>query len=181
MLPCEKRQTIIRRNTGETKFRCFNRDCIAFGNNVNEEACKLCDRRVVTTTPPCKEKRVPCDDCQPIEDDVLAKALFQKSPIVDINEEDTPDGKGVKDYPPMSLQLWMYKEALLRWQKAGRPTRTDEEVDKILEDHCNEKKCDWYDPEKKRCRGCGCKVTDSGFAVVNKIRMATEHCPKERW
>jgi hypothetical protein len=181
MLPCEKRQVIIRRNSGEVKLRCINRDCDAFGHNVDEEACKICPVRAYTTKPPCKQKREPCDDCQPIKDEVLAKALHQNSPIVEIKPEDTPDGKGVKDYPPMSLQLWTYKEALVRWQKAGRPTRTDEEVDQILKEHCTEKQCDWYDPEKKRCRGCGCRVTDSGYAIVNKVRMATEHCPKERW
>jgi hypothetical protein len=87
------------------------------------------------------------------------------------------------DYPPLSMQLWTYKEALIRWNKAGRPTRTQEEVEAIHNTHCNppDGRCEWYDPKQKRCRGCGCKVTVSSIALVNKIKMATEHCPKEKW
>jgi hypothetical protein len=101
---------------------------------------------------------------------------------LDIEEFDRPlkvEGDSPPKYPPLSMQAWLYKEALIRWNKAGRPKRTQEEVAGILETHC--KKCDWYDPEQLRCRGCGCKVTDSAFAILNKIKMATEHCPKEKW
>jgi formamidopyrimidine-DNA glycosylase len=83
------------------------------------------------------------------------------------------------DYPALTVQLLAYKEAIIKWKKAGRPTRSKEEVDRIHNNYCL--KCDWYDKEKKRCRGCGCKVTKSALAIFNKIKMATEHCPKEYW
>lgn len=83
------------------------------------------------------------------------------------------------EYPAVSAQAWLYKEALSRWVKAGRPTRTQAEVDSIIENHCTQ--CDWYDKEKKRCRGCGCKVTNSSIAIVNKVKMGTESCPKGLW
>jgi len=70
-------------------------------------------------------------------------------------------------------------EAVMRWNSAGRPTRTDEEVGRILETIC--KPCSWYDPEKKRCRGCGCTVSTSSIAVANKLKMATEKCPRGLW
>jgi hypothetical protein len=86
---------------------------------------------------------------------------------------------GSPEYPAMSLQLWAYKEAIIKWQKAGRPTRTNEEVQKIHDTHCVG--CSWYDPDKKRCKGCGCRVTTGSVAVLNKIKMKTEHCPKGEW
>ena len=91
---------------------------------------------------------------------------------------DHPNGymEGFKKYTSLAVR---YKEAVKRWIKKGRPVRTKEEVDHILEEHC--KKCDWYDPEKKTCGDCGCKVTNSGVAVLNKIKMATESCPRDKW
>jgi hypothetical protein len=83
------------------------------------------------------------------------------------------------NYPAMNMQIWTYKEALIKWHKAGRPTRTDEEVEHIHKTHCL--KCDWHDPEQDRCRGCGCRVTVGAIAVFNKLRMQTEHCPMEKF
>jgi hypothetical protein len=87
------------------------------------------------------------------------------------------------NYPPLTMQMWTYKEALIRWSKAGWPKRTQEEVQEILNTCCNPpgRPCDWYDPEQKRCKGCGCKVTESSIAIFNKLKMATEHCPKDKF
>jgi hypothetical protein len=85
-----------------------------------------------------------------------------------------------KSYPAVSLQLWSFKEALIKWNKAGRPTRTQEEVEHIHREFCAVP-CEWYDEEAKRCRGCGCKVTTGSIAIFNKVKMATEHCPKDKW
>lgn len=67
-----------------------------------------------------------------------------------------------------------YGIALKRWAKAGCPARTDEEVVAILET-CQA--CDKWNPEKTRCRICGCRVSLGRWSVRNKARMATEHCP----
>jgi GR25 family glycosyltransferase involved in LPS biosynthesis len=69
-----------------------------------------------------------------------------------------------------------YAHALARWAKAGFPTRTQEEVDRILYECCQP--CDSY--VNGRCAICRCRV-NRGPAVVNKIRMATEDCPKGKW
>jgi hypothetical protein len=111
----------------------------------------------------------------------------EKQKGMEIDEEvieRTPDGAPppppfTPEYPNWSVQAWLYKEALIRWKKAGYPTRDQDEVDRIHKEHCLG--CDWYDKDKKRCKGCGCRVTDGAVAVVNKIKMATEHCPKELW
>jgi hypothetical protein len=98
--------------------------------------------------------------------------------VKDIDETFDP-GPLPPDYPPLVMQLWTYKEALIRWRHAGYPTRSQEEVARIHK-ICAEP-CEWYDEDKKRCKGCGCKVTVGSLAVFNKIKMETEHCPKEKW
>jgi hypothetical protein len=70
-----------------------------------------------------------------------------------------------------------YMAALAKWMKAGFPTRTDEEVERIVS-ICQSNKCRGY--VGGRCRFCGCQV-NTGPAIVNKARMATEDCPKKRW
>jgi hypothetical protein len=86
-------------------------------------------------------------------------------------------GLKIPDFPKLSTQLANYGHAVKQWMTAGRPERTDEEVKRIHEEFCI--KCDWYD--NQRCRGCGCKVTTSSMAIFNKIKMLTEHCPKQLW
>ncbi len=61
------------------------------------------------------------------------------------------------------------------WIMAGRPVRSDEDVDRILT-IC--KACDRF--ENGSCNECGCHVSE-GPAVFNKARMATEFCQLEKW
>lgn len=72
-----------------------------------------------------------------------------------------------------------YAEAVAQWIAFGRPVRSDKDVERIFHQHC--KTCNWFDPDKQVCRGCGCRVADNGYAVLNKIKMATENCPRELW
>jgi glycosyltransferase involved in cell wall biosynthesis len=71
-----------------------------------------------------------------------------------------------------------YAAALAKWLGAGRPTRTDAETDRLFE-ICEG--CPRYDADRSACSLCGCKVSRGGWAVVNKIRMATEDCPLGKW
>ncbi len=68
--------------------------------------------------------------------------------------------------------------ALVRWQKAGRPQRTDEEVQYIVA-ICEA--CDDYKANEKRCKICRCGVSTGDMAVCNKARLATESCPQQKW
>ncbi len=68
--------------------------------------------------------------------------------------------------------------ALVRWQKAGRPQRTDEEVQYIVW-ICEA--CDDYKADEKRCKICRCGVSTGDMAICNKARLATEHCPQNKW
>lgn len=65
---------------------------------------------------------------------------------------------------------WM--AAIVKWTKAGRPIRSDEEVEKIYREIC--KPCDQFADD--RCKVCRCGVKASGMSVLNKIKLATEHC-----
>ena len=163
MLECNRRQKEVRK--GETVFKCIHRESEVKGKQVTEGMCSLCPVRSFKHTKPCKEN-----------------SLVKNSEVFDHDttelEKEMPDSE-VPQYPKLSLQMWLYKEALLRWQKAGRPKRSDKEVESLLNTYC--KKCDWYDPEKERCKGCGCAVTSGAVAIFNKLRMATEKCPRELW
>ena len=73
-----------------------------------------------------------------------------------------------------------YAQALARWTAAGWPERSDEEVKRIFETRC--RPCDAYvgNDDCGRCRECRCRV-NLGPALVNKIKMATEECPRRLW
>ncbi len=173
MEPCDKRQKIV--DKGVETFRCVNRNCLARGQMVTEEACSLCPVRSFRAMS-CKEKSKVQEP--PMTDgEIEFLEAVSTEPVSFV--EGTPDGGQPPNYPPMSLQVWLYKEALLKWNREGRPTRNAEEVTAILTNHC--KKCDWFDADANRCKGCGCKVSSSSIAVMNKIKMATEHCPKGLW
>ena len=72
-----------------------------------------------------------------------------------------------------------YANAIKRWIREGRPTRTAEEVKHIHETFC--KPCKLYNPETESCKKCGCVASDSEFPLANKIKMATESCPMNLW
>ncbi|MFA5056484.1 MAG: hypothetical protein WC485_00085 [Opitutaceae bacterium] len=74
-----------------------------------------------------------------------------------------------------------YIKALLRWYKAGRPKRSQEEVEQIYNTFCRPKPrpCQYFVDGK--CSKCGCNVNLSKLTVLNKIKMATESCPVGKW
>jgi len=69
-----------------------------------------------------------------------------------------------------------YAAALSRWLAAGRPVRTQQEIDGLLE-IC--KACELFDGSK--CRRCGCRLSKSTSGWANKLAMATEQCPLGKW
>lgn len=196
MEPCDKRQKIVTRATGAVTFRCINKQCGLHGEKVDEGICSRCPVRSVRRKPHCPDRSRPTGNPGPSPSsnpniisteemlsfsDADVREMIEEAGL-DLDEFERPltvDGSTPPDYPSLSMQAWTYKEALLRWNKAGRPKRSQQEVDDILETHC--KKCDWYDSDQKRCRGCGCRVSESSIAIFNKIKMGTEHCPKELW
>lgn len=84
-----------------------------------------------------------------------------------------------KEYPALATELTNYVHAVKDWVAKGRPVRTDEEIIAIHTQYCVQ--CDWYDVDQQRCKGCGCKTRAEGAALLNKIKMSTQHCPKQLW
>lgn len=117
-------------------------------------------------------------------------ALADMEGVIDVEEagdnsalpesiENRLDKHGVPKYPGATELLDNYWKAVKRWIAAGRPARDNAEVARIHEEFCSS--CDWYDPELKRCKGCGCSVRPKGITLLNKIKMKTEHCPRHFW
>lgn len=70
-----------------------------------------------------------------------------------------------------------YAAAISRWAAAGFPVREQAEVEQIESELCQP--CEHY--RDGRCKRCGCQVTQSRIALINKIKMATEKCPIGKW
>lgn len=81
-----------------------------------------------------------------------------------------------KGKPVKPTLLKTYARAVAKWLDAGRPKRTDEQVDAIM-DICGS--CQFY--KGGGCQRCGCRVNRNRNALTNKIRMATENCPIKKW
>jgi hypothetical protein len=69
-----------------------------------------------------------------------------------------------------------YARAVLHWLRSGAPCRSADEIARINE-ICQP--CDRH--HDTRCTVCGCRVSSSATPLVNKIAMATEHCPEKKW
>lgn len=88
--------------------------------------------------------------------------------------------------PPMLTRAANYAKAVTRWTAAGKPERTDAEVDHLFREFCQP--CEMLVDGK--CTGCGCPVKPSkdestkgviSKALLNKLRMGTERCPLGKW
>lgn len=171
----------------------MNPKCGLHGQDVDEHNCSTCPVRAVKHSRPCKSGLgvSPHADSEPVttqelldvtDAEVLEMVKEAGMNIDDLNLDQPHtfgSGEAPPNYPPLSMQMWTYKEALIKWVKAGRPKRTQEEVEKIHSEHCVP--CEWYDAEQKRCKGCGCTVSVGSLAVFNKLKMKTEHCPKDKF
>ena len=183
MLPCNRRQKVVNRKEKRETLRCISKKSPANGQEVTEDICLRCPVREFMRKPPCKtlaDEPAPTPEMDKHAAQEIQE-IVQGTPLEELEVEglDLSTPTDSPEYPAVSMQLWLYKEALMRWKKAGFPVRSDQEVQTIHETKC--KPCSWYDAEKKRCKGCGCKVSAGSVAVFNKIKMATEHCPKEEW
>ena len=81
--------------------------------------------------------------------------------------------------PATGSRAGRFAAAINRWVQAGRPTRSPDLVRKIYQNQCWP--CTDFDKEHGICMICSCKVQQDGSAVLNKIAMATEHCPRRKW
>jgi hypothetical protein len=183
MSKCEKLQRIVKQ--GATTFRCLNNRSGVYTQEIDEDVCSRCPTKVTRHKRKCpklsgRHTIVNQDpegykELVDTQDPEIVKMIQESG----INIEEFEKTQ-VPNYPSISMQVWSYKEALIKWNKAGRPKRTQEEVEHIHSSFCASG-CDWYDEKAQRCKGCGCAVTVGSLAVFNKIKMGTEHCPKDKW
>jgi hypothetical protein len=88
----------------------------------------------------------------------------------------------IPEVPSLAKRVKSWTAAVADWKVKGSPERSEEEVQRIFNTFCAATPhCSWYDPDRQLCRGCGCRVRSEGMAVFNKIRMATQHCPRDLW
>lgn len=155
---CDRHNEVHVRTRDGTRavvIRCADPTCAHFTKEVTEGVCSQCPRHVTA---------------------VLAKAAAEASAIKSEVVKEVPT------LPGLLTRAANWTAAVAGWVAAGRPERSDEEVERIYNTFCAGKPpCRWFEPEKKRCVGCGCNVTDHGPAVLNKIKMATQKCPRGFW
>jgi len=122
--------------------------------------------------PSHKKQVIPseCETCQGIYKSHLKKTHDPKQ-----NGKTDPSPKS----PSLAKRIITYTQSVAEWVAAGRPERTDEDVRQIFQTFCEP--CTWRKRKTDICRGCGCRVVDKGLAITNKIKMATQHCPREKW
>jgi len=90
------------------------------------------------------------------------------------------DDAGGTDEPSFFARIAAYSAAIVKWIEAGRPTRSQEQIDAILAEHCNPPvPCEHF--RDGTCKQCGCAISRSPAALRNKLAMATESCPIAKW
>ena len=148
---CNVIQVRKRDGTRTTVNRCADQQSPFFTQNVTEEDCHQCPR-------------------------YLAAEAVRKA-----QAEAQATGE-VPKVPSLPQRAFTWAKAVAEWKFKGSPERSDEEVERIFHSFCAaEPPCAWYDPARQLCRGCGCGVAEDGLAVFNKIKMATQRCPRNLW
>jgi len=174
MEPCSKRQKNVTRPEGSVSYRCLHAASEAHLQAVESGTCESCPVRTAQVRSASTSPR-PCLGCNHAANEAL-----KANPTIKADEpEKDIITYGIPDFPSLFDMAKAWAAAVQEWRASGKPTRSDEDVEKILTKYCHT--CDWYDSEKRRCKGCGCKVTNGSVAVLNKARMATAHCPKGYW
>lgn len=77
--------------------------------------------------------------------------------------------------PPVWIRGVNFSAAMARWIAAGRPMRTQEEIDERLA-ICQS--CPQF--VDNVCQKCGCQCIEEN-SIFNKLALATESCPEGYW
>lgn len=190
MKECRKRQ--VERRGGEVLHRCINKKADAYRQPVDASICDSCPVRVFLEQNKSK-KPDPAKSLLPIVDTSnYPPCEFRFNNRTGNGPTCGMTGLGVdkdicqrcaKDTRMEAKSLLekavSYTTALRKWVGAGRPERTQEEIEAIFNEHCS--KCDMFDKERKICNSCGCPSNTNQPAIRNKLRMATEACPLGRF
>jgi len=90
---------------------------------------------------------------------------------------------------PESNSIEQFQEAVQEWEKAGKPVRSYEEIDFIYHECCL--RCRYF--KHSNCTACSSRIrgdepgllnrmdNPNELPIINKITVATEHCPMWQW
>jgi len=180
---CTKKQKEVDRD-GKQIDRCVNPKSQLHLAVVSNTACSMCPVRAA-----CRNSKPPTEQPLPIAPDYPFcdhriwkdnKATCGVTGLpVDPDQCNRCDEETRDRLAKMPDMLMGYASAIRRWIAAGRPTRSKEEQQAILDDHCL--KCEMYDHEKHSCKNCGCSLAQTGNPLTSKLAMGTEKCPLGRW
>lgn len=162
---------LIARETGLPLEQC----------EIRKDACRVCQRETDTPTTG-KVNHVVASIAiyharrHKLSEDI-AKRLLPFCRTIDDEAPAAAQGHGTM--PSIGQRAKRLGQAAARWIKAGRPTRSEEEVAAILEQHC--RPCQHYvsrgRADNGACSLCGCRVNLG--KKLNKLRWATEGCPDD--
>jgi len=171
---CKKRQE--ENYKGEKLKRCIEKTSEHYMSHVAHGDCHLCIFRQKTypTTKKPSDKFCPHRLFGPKSDTCGLTAHTVNDETCNRCEEETTRLQATS-----FDKVKHYYNAIRTWVANGKPTRTQEEVDRIHDEYCV--KCDMYDKETNSCKNCGCKVSKGSFPLLNKLKMATETCPLGLW
>jgi len=203
MVDCRKRQKEIYKGTEQN--RCINKEAELHLEIVSDEQCAACPVRVMMDQAKvaCQAKEMlqrERDKREAKANQLLVinpqdgdyahcpfryehKSRNQYCSITGL--EVTPEicGRCDEDTRQHEAQFGEkvknYFGAVRRWVAMGRPTRSQEEINELFENHC--KGCERYDTEKHACKNCGCAVSTDSHPLANKLAMRSEHCPLGRF
>lgn len=190
MRECRKRQ--VERRGGETIHRCINKKADAYRQPVDASICDSCPVRVMLKQAGEGQKgkkkvALPVVDTSDYPTcEFRFKHPHEPKPMcgvtgletnLEICRRCTKDEKMAT--PNLLEKVVSYSAAVRKWVAAGRPERTQEEIESIFNEHCN--RCEMFDKVKKICNSCGCPSNTDQPAIRNKLKMATEACPLGRF
>lgn len=179
MTDCRKRQR--ERKGTDVVHRCVHRDAETYREVVEPAVCDACPLKVLLGA--TKGRKTAEALSLPIVDpsqypscELRANGHCMVTKIAVTPETCQQCSKESAEHEATLVEKFHnYKTAIRKWIAAGRPTRSDERVAEIHDTFCVN--CDKYDPVKRACKHCGCRVNKGAMPLTNKLKMGTEVCP----
>jgi hypothetical protein len=179
MKDCRKRQ--VERRGDETLHRCVHKQADAYRQPVDASVCDSCPMRVFVEQ---RRKKGKLPGLPVIDTSGFPSCEFRsrsgseaKCSVTNLTvSKEQCNGCAAESKTATAKILGKavnYAKALRRWVAAGRPERTDAEIEQLFDDHCS--KCSMF--QNGVCNSCGCPASKDQPAIRNKLRMATEKCP----
>lgn len=176
MKDCRKRQ--VERRGGERHYRCVHKQAVAYRQPVDASVCDSCPLRVFIEEKKPSLMSLPVIDtsgytsCEFRSRGSEVKCGVTNLPV-SIDQCNRCAKEAKMEAARFPEKIMNYATALRRWVAAGKPERTDAEIEKLYDEHCS--KCSMF--QNGVCNSCGCPASKDQPAIRNKLRMATEECP----